>query len=77
RPARRDVTAGLVERMLELPPLSGTGELVQPVRFRPERFFVRRSCCLFYRVPGAGTCGDCVLTPPEVRRRQWQSQLKR
>jgi hypothetical protein len=21
----------------------------------------RRSCCLFYRVPGAGTCGDCVL----------------
>ena len=77
RPDRADVTAGLVERMLALPPLSGTGELVHPVRSRPERFFVRRSCCLFYRVPGAGTCGDCVLTPPGVRRRQWQAQLRR
>ena len=77
RPDRCDVTAGLVERMLGLPPLSGTGELVHPVRSRPQRFFVRRSCCLFYRVPGAGTCGDCVLTTPEVRRRQWQSQFRR
>ncbi|QBJ98538.1 ATP-binding cassette domain-containing protein [Rhodococcus sp. ABRD24] len=24
----------------------------------------RRSCCLFYRTPGAGYCGDCVLTRP-------------
>jgi hypothetical protein len=23
--------------------------------------FRRRSCCLYYRVPGGGTCGDCVL----------------
>jgi len=23
--------------------------------------FVRRNCCLFYRVPGGGLCGDCVL----------------
>jgi hypothetical protein len=22
---------------------------------------VRRSCCLYYRVPGGGYCGDCVL----------------
>jgi len=22
----------------------------------------RRSCCLFYRVPGGGLCGDCALT---------------
>ncbi|MBT2511374.1 (2Fe-2S)-binding protein [Streptomyces sp. ISL-98] len=27
--------------------------------------FRRRSCCLYYRVPGAGTCGDCVLKPKE------------
>jgi hypothetical protein len=26
--------------------------------------FVRRSCCLLYRLPGAGTCGDCILTRP-------------
>lgn len=23
--------------------------------------FVRTNCCLFYRVPGGGLCGDCVL----------------
>lgn len=23
--------------------------------------FVRRSCCLYYRVPGGGLCGDCPL----------------
>ncbi|MGW5850200.1 (2Fe-2S)-binding protein [Streptomyces sp. NPDC055254] len=23
--------------------------------------FVRNSCCLYYRVPGGGYCGDCVL----------------
>ncbi len=23
--------------------------------------FRRRNCCLFYLVPGAGYCGDCVL----------------
>jgi ferric iron reductase protein FhuF len=23
--------------------------------------FMRRSCCLFYRIEGAGTCGDCPL----------------
>lgn len=22
----------------------------------------RRNCCLYYRLPGAGVCGDCVLT---------------
>ncbi|MER6998850.1 (2Fe-2S)-binding protein [Streptomyces sp. NPDC000410] len=27
--------------------------------------FRRRSCCLYYRVPGAGTCGDCVLNQKE------------
>ncbi|MGI5249917.1 (2Fe-2S)-binding protein [Actinacidiphila glaucinigra] len=23
--------------------------------------YVRRSCCLYYRVPGGGLCGDCAL----------------
>lgn len=36
-------------------PLAGAGHL------RPDGNFVRRSCCLFYRVQGAGTCADCVL----------------
>ncbi|MEB3033292.1 ATP-binding cassette domain-containing protein [[Mycobacterium] nativiensis] len=29
----------------------------------------RNSCCLFYRTPGAGLCGDCALThQPQVRQ---------
>ena len=23
--------------------------------------FTRRTCCLYYRLPGGGLCGDCVL----------------
>jgi FhuF 2Fe-2S C-terminal domain len=34
-------------------PLAGTGELREG--------FVRSSCCLYYRIPGGGYCGDCVL----------------
>ncbi|MEU2426860.1 (2Fe-2S)-binding protein [Streptomyces sp. NPDC007851] len=26
--------------------------------------FRRRSCCLYYRVPGGGICGDCCFTQP-------------
>jgi FhuF-like iron-sulfur protein len=26
--------------------------------------FRRRSCCLYYRVPGGGLCGDCCFTAP-------------
>ncbi|RLV56242.1 (2Fe-2S)-binding protein [Aeromicrobium phragmitis] len=35
-------------------PLHGHGEIV-------DRRFVRNSCCLYYRTPGGGYCGDCVL----------------
>jgi len=37
-------------------PLAGTGELDASLRFR------RRSCCLYYRIPGGGYCGDCSFT---------------
>ena len=74
-PEQADTTAGLVERLLEREPLTGTGEVVRPEASHPRRFLVRRSCCLFYRVPGGGYCGDCVLTPSDVRRQQWQSAL--
>ncbi|KHL19319.1 FhuF-like iron-sulfur protein [Mumia flava] len=36
--------------------LNGTGEVTASG-------FVRRSCCLYYRIPGGGYCGDCVLVP--------------
>jgi hypothetical protein len=44
----------LVEELLGTPPLLGTGGF-GPAGFR------RRSCCLYYRVPGGGLCGDCAL----------------
>jgi ferric iron reductase protein FhuF len=31
--------------------------------FRPGSGFVRRSCCLYYRVAGGGYCGDCPIRP--------------
>jgi hypothetical protein len=48
---------GIVTSLLALPgPLHAAG------RFDDYgRFFVRASCCLFYRIPSAGKCGDCVL----------------
>jgi hypothetical protein len=44
----------LTEELLGTPPLRGAGTL-GPLGFR------RRSCCLYYRVPGGGLCGDCAL----------------
>ncbi|MCW2506321.1 MAG: hypothetical protein JWO79_4605 [Actinomycetia bacterium] len=76
RADRADIAAELATRLLQIGPLRGTGELVRPDPAHWRRFFVRRSCCLFYRVPGAGYCGDCVLTPEDVRRQQWQSALR-
>lgn len=45
----------IVAGLLEFGPLAGTMAEVQG-RLR------RRSCCLYYRVPGGGYCGDCALT---------------
>jgi hypothetical protein len=54
RPEASDPGRRLVEELLGAPPLRGTGTL--------EAFgFRRRSCCLYYRVPGGGLCGDCAL----------------
>ncbi|MFE0582366.1 (2Fe-2S)-binding protein [Streptomyces sp. NPDC058874] len=39
--------------------LAGTGTFVHEQGLGVA--FVRRSCCLYYRVPGGGLCGDCVL----------------
>jgi hypothetical protein len=45
--------AGLLERA----PLAGTATVGR-------RALRRRNCCLYYRIPGGGTCGDCILTRP-------------
>ena len=71
-PRRAEAAGQLTQRILALGRLRGTGDFVQPDASDPRRFLVRRSCCLLYRVPAAETCGDCVLTPEDVRRRQQQ-----
>ncbi|MEU2390508.1 (2Fe-2S)-binding protein [Streptomyces sp. NPDC007369] len=40
-------------------PLGGSGAFVHEEGLGVA--FVRRSCCLYYKVPGGGLCGDCVL----------------
>jgi ferric iron reductase protein FhuF len=62
RPDRRATAAGLVGDLVARGTLAGAGDLdpAGPT-------FVRRSCCLFYRIPGAGICGDCVLDEAPAR----------
>jgi ferric iron reductase protein FhuF len=50
----------LGEELFADPPLKGTGEFIP---FPGEVVFRRRSCCLYYRLDGGGTCGDCPLPP--------------
>ncbi|WP_051807863.1 (2Fe-2S)-binding protein [Actinoplanes subtropicus] len=69
--------AEVVAALLERAPLAGTAQLERPDQRRERWFLVRHNCCLYYRIPGGGTCGDCVLTPEEVRRQQWQRVLSR
>jgi hypothetical protein len=57
---RTDVAARtrtLTAELLEHPFLADTGTLTGTA-------FRRRSCCLYYRVPGGGVCGDCCFTRP-------------
>ena len=58
RPELAAPADAVLDALLGSGPLAGTG------RRRDDGSFVRRSCCLFYRLPGAGTCGDCVLDAP-------------
>lgn len=53
--ARR--TRALTAALFAHPRLSATGTRTGPA-------FRRRSCCLYYRVPNGGICGDCCFTQP-------------
>ena len=61
-PDRAEAAHRLTTQILTLEPLRGTGEFGRSGPGGPRLQFVRHSCCLPYRVPGAGTRGDCVLT---------------
>jgi len=57
---RTDVAArarALAAGLFAHPLLADTGTLTGTA-------FRRRSCCLYYRVPGGGVCGDCCFTRP-------------
>ncbi|WP_320772994.1 (2Fe-2S)-binding protein [Streptomyces sp. CRN 30] len=53
-----DRARALAAELLAHPALSGA---LDPVTLR------RRSCCLYYRVPGGGVCGDCCFDRPPRR----------
>ena len=55
-PEHRERALDIVAAGLAMPALEGTGALVPP-----RRALARANCCLYYRIPGGGTCGDCVL----------------
>jgi ferric iron reductase protein FhuF len=62
--ARPDLAARatqLAASLLSRGSLAGTGRYVDAGAAGSEPSFRRNNCCLFYRLPGGGTCGDCVL----------------
>jgi hypothetical protein len=61
RPELAAVAEDLTDELLSLGALNGKGTFSRESPSR--RAFRRTTCCLFYRVPGAGYCGDCVLAP--------------
>ena len=61
-PERRTFAATTLDAVLADGTLAGTGAR------RGDGSFVRRSCCLLHRLPGAGLCGDCILASPDRPR---------
>jgi hypothetical protein len=55
-PPLADRALALGRALLETGDWRDAGVLTPPLAFR------RRSCCLYYRVPGGGLCGDCCFT---------------
>lgn len=56
RPGLRGPIAGTTRSLLNTGRLAGSGDITSP-----DLGFRRRSCCLLYRVPAGGKCGDCAL----------------
>jgi len=64
RPDAAVRAAAVARQLLTTAPLAVTTTLCDPAPPDVGWTFHRRSCCLYYRVPGGGTCGDCVLRRP-------------
>jgi ferric iron reductase protein FhuF len=64
RPAAAGRAAEVAEAVLTRGSFAGAGELLPPRDPDLVWTFRRRTCCLYYRVPGAGgICDDCALGP--------------
>ncbi|MEU6412884.1 (2Fe-2S)-binding protein [Microbispora sp. NPDC046933] len=74
RPDLAGATLGLVRELLDLGHLRDKGELAEPAPGHP--FFVRRSCCLYYRAQDGRKCGDCALDDPGARRDRWARAVR-
>jgi hypothetical protein len=61
RPSVGSRATALAHQLLTTPPLAAVSVLRAPEPPDERWTFRRRSCCLYYRVPGGGICGDCVL----------------
>ncbi len=61
RPDLRHSIVGITKSLLDTGELAGSGVISGDLNFR------RRSCCLFYRIPGGSLCGDCALDEPSLR----------
>ncbi|MFI6874521.1 (2Fe-2S)-binding protein [Streptomyces sp. NPDC050400] len=57
RPEARSAVIRLTRDLLSVGRLVGTGSITGP-----DLTFRRRSCCLLYRAPNGGMCGDCCLS---------------
>ena len=60
QPALAGPARELAVQLLGQADLAGAGELTGG----RELSFRRNSCCLYYRLPGGGLCGDCCLDHP-------------
>lgn len=63
-PSATAPATALARAVLARPPLADAGDLGTTGLHA----FTRRSCCLYYRTPGGGLCGDCVLRTRDRRR---------
>lgn len=62
RPEQRAGAEEVVRLVLERPSLQGTGGYTGVDR-SGLAVFRRTTCCLYYRLPDGGLCGDCALRP--------------
>ena len=61
RPDLHAAALALARGVLAHEPFAGLGSFVPDPDHPSGLGFTRRTCCLYYRVPGGGKCADCLL----------------